>query len=408
MGVSRESARRWLVFNGVGILGFVVQLTVLAGLIRLLGVHYLLAAVIAVEAAILHNFLWHQRLTWRDRPSTGAAGSMTRRRLIRFHLLNGTVSLAGNAAVMLLLTGAFGLDPIRANVVAVLSCSIVNYFGSEMLVFRTAAVVLALILTPAAVGRPYAAESYVAAELLPRTLAAWEAYQRQVDGRFRQDATFAHDAFGRDKKWRDVARSGAIDMFEADRPLPGGQTVDVPDGTINHWVGAVFIPGARLSDVLQDLKQNAGKESQSYQDVIASHLIDRSGDRLRVYLKLRRESAVVTVHYNTEHEVEYRAIDATHAASRSVATKIAELANAGTPTEREKKPGDDYGFLWRLNAYWRYEQVAGGVLIECESISLSRGIPFALRLFVTRSVKGIARESLEKTLRGLRATLATS
>ena len=129
MGVSRESARRWLVFNGVGILGFVVQLAVLAGLIRLLGVHYLLAAVIAVEAAILHNFLWHQRLTWRDRPSTGAAGSMTRRRLIRFHLLNGTVSLAGNAAVMLLLTGAFGLDPIRANVVAVLSCSIVNYFG---------------------------------------------------------------------------------------------------------------------------------------------------------------------------------------------------------------------------------------------------------------------------------------
>jgi putative flippase GtrA len=408
MGASRQSARRWLAFNGVGILGFVVQLTVLTGLIRGLGVHYLLAAVIAVEAAILHNFLWHQRYTWRDRPSAGADGSTTRRRLIRFHLLNGTVSLAGNAVVMLLLTGAFGLDPIRANVVAVLSCSIVNFFGSEMLVFRTTAVALALILTPVAVGHPYAADSYVAAELQARTLAAWEVYQRQVDGRFRHDAMFAHDAFGRDKQWRDVARSGAIAMFESDRPLPGGQTVDVPDGTIHHWIGAVFIPGVTLNDVLKDLKQNAGKESQSYEDVIASRLIDRSGDRVRVYLKLRRESAFVTVHYNTEHEVEYRVIDATHAASRSTATKITELANAGTPTEREKKPGEDYGFLWRLNAYWRYEQVAGGVLIECESISLSRGIPFALRLFVTRSVKGIARESLEKTLRGLRATLATS
>jgi putative flippase GtrA len=405
MGASRAPARRWLTFNLVGIAGFVVQLAVLAGLIRFAGVHYLVATVIAVESAILHNFIWHQRHTWRDRPSTGA---ITRQRLVRFHLLNGTVSLVGNALVMLVLTGSLGIDPVRANVVAVIACSLVNFFGSEMLVFRTAAVVMALILTPSAVSRTHASESAVAAELQARTLAAWETYQRQVDGRFRQDARFAHDAFGRDKNWRDVARSGAIAMFEADRPMPGGQTLDVPDGTINHWVGAVFIPGATLNDVLNDLKQSAGKESQNYEDVIASRLIDRSGDRVRVYLKLRRESALVTVHYNTEHDVEYRTIDSTHAASRSTATKIAEIADVGKPTERDKKPGEDYGFLWRLNAYWRYEQVQGGVLIECESISLSRGIPFALRLFVTRSVKGIARESLEKTLRGLRATLTAS
>ena len=405
MGASTNPARRWLLFNGVGILGFVVQLAVLTGLIRLLDIHYLVATVVAVEAAILHNFFWHQRHTWRDRPSAGAS---TRRRLARFHLLNGTVSLAGNALVMLLLTGSLGVDPVRANVVAVLACSIVNFFGSETLVFRTAAVVLALVLTPAAVSRPHASDTYVAAELQPKTLAAWEAYQRQVDDRYRKNGTFAHDAFGRDRTWRDVARGGAIAMFETDRPLPGGQTVEVPDGTISHWVGAVFIPGATLADVLQDLKQNAGKESQSYEDVIASKLIERSGDRVRIFLKLRRESALVTVHYNTEHDVVYRSIDATHASSRSTATRIAEVANVGTPTEHEKKPGDDYGFLWRLNAYWRYEQVPGGVLIECESISLSRGIPFALRLFVTRSVKGIARESLEKTLRGLRATLASS
>jgi putative flippase GtrA len=404
MEASRSAARRWLTFNGVGILGFLLQLAVLGGLIRLLGVHYLVATVVAVEAAILHNFYWHQRHTWRDRPT---AGMSTRRRLVRFHLLNGTVSLAGNALVMLLLTGSLGVDPVRANIVAVVTCSIVNFFGSEMLVFRTAAVVLALVLTPAAVSRSSASDDYMAAELQPRTLAAWEAYQRQVDDRYRKDATFAHDAFGRDKNWREVARGGAIAMFEAERPLPGGQTVDVPDGTIHHWVGAVFIPGATLPDVLQDLKQNAGKESQSYEDVIASKLIERNGERLRVFLKLRRDS-VITVHYNTEHDVEYRTIDATHASSRSMATKIAELANAGTPAEREKKPGEDRGFLWRLNAYWRYEQVPGGVLIECESISLSRSIPFALRLFVTRAVKGIARESLEKTLRGLRGTLATS
>ena len=96
---------------------FPVQLAVLGGLIRLLGVHYLVATVVAVEAAILHNFFWHQRHTWR----IGRLPASTRRRLVRFHLLNGTVSLAGNALVMLLLTGSLGVDPVRANIVAVAS-----------------------------------------------------------------------------------------------------------------------------------------------------------------------------------------------------------------------------------------------------------------------------------------------
>ena len=87
-----------------------------------------------------------------------------------------------------------------------------------------------------------------------------------------------------------------------------------------------------------------------------------------------------------------------------MATRIAELDDAGTPQEREKKAGSDSGYLWRLNAYWRYEAVNGGVLIECESVSLSRGIPFVLRPFVTGAVEGVARESLERTLTGLRVS----
>ncbi len=124
-------------------------------------------------------------------------------------------------------------------------------------------------------------------------------------------------------------------------------------------------------------------------------------------MKLRRES-VITVTYNTEHDVLYRRINDTRASSRSVATKIAELEGAGTPQEREKPVGNDHGFLWRLNAYWRYEQVKGGVLIECESVSLSRGVPVLLRPFVTGTVERIARESLQKTLVSLRTELAKS
>ena len=121
-------------------------------------------------------------------------------------------------------------------------------------------------------------------------------------------------------------------------------------------------------------------------------------------MKLRR-SKVITVTYNTEHDVRYRRLGQRAASARSVATRIAQLDDAGTPQEHELKPGSDGGYLWRLNAYWRYEAVPGGVLIECESVSLSRAVPYVLRPFATGLVEGLARESLERTLVGLRTYL---
>ena len=137
---------------------------------------------------------------------------------------------------------------------------------------------------------------------------------------------------------------------------------------------------------------------------LASRLIERNGDRLRVFMKLRRTN-LITVTYNTEHAVEYKRISATRATARSVATKIAELANAGTPEERERSADDDNGFLWRLNAYWRYEAVPGGVIIECESVSLSRAVPLLVRPVANPIVDRVARESLNRTLTGLRTLL---
>ena len=119
-------------FNGVGALGFAVQLGVLALLLRV-GVHYLLATVVAVEAAVLHNFLWHERWTWRDRP---AAGRARFERLWRFHALNGAISLGGNLLLMRLLVGSLGVPAIPANLCSVIACAFLNYGASNRLVFR--------------------------------------------------------------------------------------------------------------------------------------------------------------------------------------------------------------------------------------------------------------------------------
>ncbi|HEY7287922.1 MAG TPA: GtrA family protein [Vicinamibacterales bacterium] len=121
--------RRWAIFNAVGVLGFLVQLGVLTLLLEG-GLHYVAATTLAVEAAILHNFCWHTRWTWGDRPKTG-----TLVRLGRFHLANGLISIAGNAVAMWVLVGMAGMPPVPSNVVAVGICAVVNFVISDRVVF---------------------------------------------------------------------------------------------------------------------------------------------------------------------------------------------------------------------------------------------------------------------------------
>ncbi|MGH9311625.1 MAG: GtrA family protein [Vicinamibacterales bacterium] len=121
--------QRYLRFNAIGVAGFVVQLAVVALLTDMCRATPLLATAIAVEAAVLHNFFWHERWTWADRPCAGRARLA---RLGRFHLANGLVSIVGNLAVVATLAG---LNPIAANAIAVLACSIVTFAAGDRLVF---------------------------------------------------------------------------------------------------------------------------------------------------------------------------------------------------------------------------------------------------------------------------------
>ena len=120
---------RWLKFNAVGIAGAVVQLGVLA-LLTKAEVHYLIATAIAVEIAVLHNYFWHLRWTWLDRPPASRVAA-----LLRFNLANGAVSLVSNLVLMRVFTGWLGLPVIAANVLAIAITSVVNFFIGDRWVF---------------------------------------------------------------------------------------------------------------------------------------------------------------------------------------------------------------------------------------------------------------------------------
>jgi hypothetical protein len=87
-----------------------------------------------------------------------------------------------------------------------------------------------------------------------------------------------------------------------------------------------------------------------------------------------------------------------------VATKIAELDNPGTSSEREKTPGNDRGFLWRLVSWWRYEQRGADVVIELESASLSRDIPTVIKFMpgISGYIHSTPKETLESVLSSIR------
>jgi Predicted membrane protein len=116
-------------FAGVGLLGFLLQITALWWLTAHAHWSWMTATPVAVELAVVHNYLWHARWTWRDRPG----GSPVR--FVRFQLANGVASIAGNAALMALFAGAFGLPPMPANALAVGVMVAVNFVAADRWVF---------------------------------------------------------------------------------------------------------------------------------------------------------------------------------------------------------------------------------------------------------------------------------
>jgi putative flippase GtrA len=128
---------RWLKFNFVGGIGIGVQLGVLVFLRSVLHLDTLLATGLAVETAVIHNFLWHERFTWPDRPAARLRDSLLR--LAKFNASNGAVSLVGNLVIMRALAGELHLNYVVANLIAVAVCSLVNFLLSDRLVFQNEA-----------------------------------------------------------------------------------------------------------------------------------------------------------------------------------------------------------------------------------------------------------------------------
>ena len=402
---------RWTRFASVGVIGFVVQLLTLQVLISAFDVAYPIAVALSVEAAILHNFVWHERWTWRDRGLDGSADAVCSR-LMRFNAASGVISLLGNLGFTALFVETAGMPVIVANMMAIVCLTLVNFAVADRLAFvpmparARRAVSPALtdsqpsridprttaLLVGVAAGLTLSGGSAHAADVTPRMIAAWDRYVGTVEARLGREIQA-------DGSRTLTARLGQGEMV-IDEVEGNGR--DAGGGTISHWRGSVFIRDVTLDELLEAAAWKGRAETYRPEDVLDAKVLSRGPDSLRLFLKLRRK-AIVTAAYNTEHQIDFEKVSETRAASRSISTRIAELRDVGTSRERELPPGEDRGFMWRLNSYWRYDTVPGGVVVQLESLTLSRDVPWAVSAVASPIINRIARESMVRTLTSLRA-----
>jgi len=382
-----------------------MQIAVVALLANWAGMNYLAATAIAVEAAIVINYLWHERYTWRDRPA------MTTRerwlRLGRFNAMTAATSIVGSLILTAVLVESFNLQPIGANIVCVATLAVINFIGADKLVFRTGAVAAVVLMAS-----PTDASSSYEAILQAKTQKDFAKYVATVEARRAREIT-------NNEPFLDIERQPAAQLAQTMAALKRGEVIvtrgaaydgssnEIPidGGLVNHWRGTVFVPKVKL-DALLKVLQEPQTDKHKQEDVLSSRVVSRDGDSQKVYLRLRR-TKFVTVVYDTEYDVDYQRLTPDRALSNSISTKVVEIENAGTPRERALPEGNDHGYMWKLNSYWRYKQVDDGVLVEIESLTLSRELPAIIGPLIRPIVTSTARESMTRTLASVRARFAS-
>lgn len=235
------------------------------------------------------------------------------------------------------------------------------------------------------------------ARLTPETAAAFDRYIELTEAR----PQFL--AINADSDWKAKVRAGNV-RIEQRNTRDNGKEIRVPDGMIQDWAGTVFIPGANISQVKAVLQDYANYKNFYRPDVTESRKIAGQGDEFDIFLRLYKKN-ILTVVMNANYHVHFGMLDAQHMFVISRSTRIAEVIDASHPDAGEKPVGDDNGFLWRLNSYWRFEESDGGVYAECEAISLSRSVPGFLSWMIKGFLEKFPKESMLSTLRGTKAAV---
>lgn len=241
-----------------------------------------------------------------------------------------------------------------------------------------------------------------AADLKPPTLAAFERYVTLTEARMAGEMSGASPFL-----WIDRQAGGRVALLEKLQrgevvsarlqTRAGKAEIDVPDGLVHHWVGTVLLPRATIDRVMTFVKDYQQYPARFTPMIQRARILKQTPDHFDVTMRTWAKK-VVTVVIDADYAVDYRTLRPTSVVAKSVASNIYEVDDPGTPGERRTPADRGQGFLWRLNTYCSFDQRPEGVYEQCESISLTRDVPFGLGWMIKPFITSIPRETMEFTL----------
>ena len=280
---------------------------------------------------------------------------------------------------------------LRRNILMV--ASLFTLFAWRLREVKTRAVLAILFLL-------LASARSKATELKEETVQAWDAYVRAANLRMEERAGGQSPFLWVDEK-PDLAkrvRAGELVVATVDSDNPH----KVPHGLIHDWIGAMFLPNAKLDDVMRVLDDYDRYKDFYKPMVVKSQLLERTDDHEEVTLLMMEKAFSVTAAVETEDEVRIVRLDGNRAYSLSNSIRVQEIAHYGQPGEHALPEGHGPGYIWRVFSVARLEQRDGGVYVEMETIAMSRGIPVAFRWLIKPLVEALPRKIMLATLKGTR------
>jgi hypothetical protein len=245
-----------------------------------------------------------------------------------------------------------------------------------------------------------------AAELKPETLNAWDQYVQSADTAMQTRLRPGHSFLWVDEASdrRRQLRSGEILAISAS----GHNPKQVPSGLIHHWLGAAFIPNARLSNVLGVVRDYTHYKDYYNPSVIDSRTIRQAQEADRFSTLLMNKAMFLKIALENECESSYVPAGPGRWYSTATTVRVQEIEDYGQAGEHKLPSGKGSGYIWRLHGITRYEEGDGGVYMEIEAIALSREIPAAMRWAVDPIVRRVSKGSLVTSLRQTQDAVGSS
>jgi hypothetical protein len=238
--------------------------------------------------------------------------------------------------------------------------------------------------------------------LKPKTVGEFQAYVRITEAGLEERWNGRRAFLLSDEKpeWHEKLLKGEVIIEDGSSPNP--RSID--DGLIHDWWGAVFVSNKNISEVLRVL-QDFAHHPDWYPQIKRSRLIRHVDNDFTGYWRLEEKGQALPAVFDLTQTAHYKNVAKDKWICVSHADDIRAVDDAGSKHEHVNPPGEGMGLMWKLYSYWSLQQVSGGVVAECRTVSLSRGVPGALAWMVRPFVRTVPRDSLESTLRNTRKAL---